>query len=231
MVACAGDELVAAHQIEPRIAAVRPIGRIALQQAGDDRRARRVDQRLLRRIAQQLVMTGHDRVLQEAQRIDEGRLAFALEHCSQRLQRELRSDLAFRMPAHAVGQREQAGVARIAITHAFVLVTAALAADLVDGEAHGVVASANRRDGRREPTQRQQAWIAARGPGLGAGREVLHLQLQPFAEAELGAGARSRATVPSAARTRSAGATWGRATCTTRSLRQVVGIDVAASRG
>ena len=66
-------------------------------------------------------------------------LAVALEHRGQRLQRELRGDLAFGVAAHAVGEREQARVARVAIAHAvFVLLAAALAADLVDGEAHAI---------------------------------------------------------------------------------------------
>jgi len=82
-------------------------------------------------------MAGDDRLVQETQRIGQRRLAVALEHRRERLQRELRGDLAFRMAAHAVGEREQARVARVAIAHAvFVLFAAALAADLVDGEAH-----------------------------------------------------------------------------------------------
>ena len=48
VVARAGDQLVAAHQVQARIAAVRPVGGVALQHAGDDGGARRVDQRLLR---------------------------------------------------------------------------------------------------------------------------------------------------------------------------------------
>ncbi len=137
VVARAGDQLVAAHQVQARIAAMRPVGGVALHQAGDDGRARRVDQRLLRRVAQQLVVAGDDRLVQEAQRIRQRRLAVALEHRGERLQRELRGDLAFRVAAHAVGEGEQARVARVAIAHAvFVLLAAALAADLVDGEAH-----------------------------------------------------------------------------------------------
>ena len=141
-----GDELVAAHEVQPRIAAMRPVGRVALQQAGDDRGARRVDQRLLRGIAQQLVMAGDDGVVQEAQRVGQRRLGVALEQRGQRLQRELRGDLAFGVAAHAVGQREQAGVPRVAVAHAvFVLLAAALAADLVDREPHR--GQGRRRDG------------------------------------------------------------------------------------
>ena len=43
----------------------------------------------------------------------------------------------FALAAHAVGQREEPGIPRVAVAHAvFVLLAAALAADLVDGEAH-----------------------------------------------------------------------------------------------
>jgi hypothetical protein len=140
MVARTRDQLVAAHEIQPRIAAVSPVSCIALQHARHDRRARGVDERLLGRVADQLVMPGNHRIVEEAQRIGQHRLGVALEHRCQRLQRKLRRDLALRMPAHAIGQREQPRVPRVAVAHAvFVLLAAALAADLVDGEPHGAV--------------------------------------------------------------------------------------------
>jgi hypothetical protein len=108
VVARAGDQLVAAHQVQARIAAVRPVGRIALQQAGHDGGARGVDQRRDGGVAQQLVVAGDDRVVQEAQRVGQRRLGLALEDRRQRLQRQLRGHLAFGVAAHAVGQREQA---------------------------------------------------------------------------------------------------------------------------
>ena len=84
------------------------------------------------------MVTGDDRLVEKAQRVGERRLAVALEHRRERLQRELRGDLAFRVAAHAVGECEQPRVARVAVAHAvFVLLAAALAADLVDGETHG----------------------------------------------------------------------------------------------
>jgi hypothetical protein len=139
MVAGAGDQLVASHEVEARITAMRPVGRIALQQAGDDGGAGRVDQRLLRGIAQQLVVAGNDGFVQEAHRVRQRRLGIALEHCGQGLQGELRGHFPFRVAAHAIGQCEQTRIARVAIAHAvFVLFAAALAADLVDGEAHVV---------------------------------------------------------------------------------------------
>ena len=79
-----------------------------------------------------------NKVVQEPQRIGQDRLGIALEQGGQRLQRELRGHLALGVAAHAVGQREETGIPRVAIAHAvFVLLAAALAADLVDGEAHG----------------------------------------------------------------------------------------------
>jgi hypothetical protein len=73
--------------------------------------------------------------VQEAQRVGQRRLGLALEDRGQRLQRQLRRHLALGVAAHAVGQREQARVPRVAVAHAvFVLFAAALAADLVDGE-------------------------------------------------------------------------------------------------
>ena len=117
MVAGARDELVAADHVEARITAVRPVGGVALHQAGDDGRARRVDERFLRGVAEQLVVAGDDGFLQEAQRVGERRLAVALEHRGQRLQGELRGDFAFGVAAHAVGEGEQARIARVAVAH------------------------------------------------------------------------------------------------------------------
>jgi hypothetical protein len=55
-----------------------------------------------------------------------------------RLERELRRDFAFGVAAHAVGQQEDAGLARVAVAHAvLVLLPATLAAHLEDGELHG----------------------------------------------------------------------------------------------
>ena len=91
-------------------------------------------------------------------------LASRWKACRHRLQRQLRGDFAFRVPAHAVGQREQPGLARVAVAHAvFVLLAAALAADLIDGKSH-----------------------AARLQALAPVFRPLDLQLQPLAEAELG---------------------------------------------
>jgi hypothetical protein len=137
MVTGARDQLVAAHQVQPRIAAMRPKRGLALQHAGNDGGARRVDQGSLGGIAQQLVVAGDHGVVQEAQRVLQVGLGLALEARRQRLQRQLRGDLAFGVPAHAVGQREQARIACVAIAHAvFILLAPALAADLVDDEPH-----------------------------------------------------------------------------------------------
>src|SRR5256885_150983 len=85
------------------------------------------------------VMTGNDRLVQEAQRVGERGLGVALEQRRERLQRELRGDLALGVAAHAVGKREEARIPRVAIAHAvFVLFAAALAAHLVDRESHAL---------------------------------------------------------------------------------------------
>ncbi len=79
-----------------------------LQDAGDDGGARGVDQRLFGGVAQQLVMSGHHAIGEKATRILEFGLGFALEHGGQGLQRQLRSHLAFRVTAHAVGDGKEA---------------------------------------------------------------------------------------------------------------------------
>ncbi len=73
---------------------------------------------LLGRVAQQMVVAGDGSLVQEAQRIASGRLRPRAGSRGQRLQRELRGDLALRCAAHAVGEREQPRVARVAIAHA-----------------------------------------------------------------------------------------------------------------
>jgi len=65
-------------------------------------------------------------------------LGLLLEQVGHRLDRQLRRHLALRMPAHAIGQREQHRLAGVAVAHAvFVLLATALAAELVDGKLHG----------------------------------------------------------------------------------------------
>ena len=80
------------------------------------------------------MVAGHDGVVQEAHRIGQRGLGVALEQRRDGLQRQLRSHLALGVAAHAVGQGKQTGITGVAIAHAvFVLLAAALAADLVDG--------------------------------------------------------------------------------------------------
>mmetsp|Transcript_5509 Transcript_5509/g.9853 ORF Transcript_5509/g.9853 Transcript_5509/m.9853 type:complete len:522 (+) Transcript_5509:215-1780(+) len=135
MVARAGDQLAAAHHVEPRITAMRPPGLVALQHAGDHRGARRVGQALARGVAEQLMVCDGDALLQEPQRVFQHRARVLLEQRRQRLQRDLGGDFAFGMPTHAVGQREQTRLARVAIAHAvFVGLAASTAADLEDVE-------------------------------------------------------------------------------------------------
>jgi hypothetical protein len=107
--------------------------------AGDHGGARRVRQALALRVAQQLLVGDDDGFLQEALRVVEHRPGVLLEQRGQRLQGDLRGDLAFRMPAHAVGQREQPGLPREAIAHAvFVGLATAAAADLEDAESQAL---------------------------------------------------------------------------------------------
>ena len=65
-------------------------------------------------------------------------LGFLLEGRGHHLQRQLRGHFALGVPAHAVGQQEQRGVARVAVAHAvFIGGASAATADLEYGETHG----------------------------------------------------------------------------------------------
>jgi len=89
MVAGAGDQLVATHEVQPRVPTVSPVGHVALQDACDQGGARVVDQALLTGVTQQLMVACHDGVLQEAQRVGQHRLGIALEHRGHGLQGQL----------------------------------------------------------------------------------------------------------------------------------------------
>ena len=137
MVARAHDQFAVAHQVEPRVAAMRPPRGIGLHHAGDQGGARRVVQPLARGVIAQQVVSGQQAVVQERGRVGQCGRGVALEGGGQRLQRQLGRDIAFGVAAHAVGQREQPGLAGVAVAHAvLVLRPPTLAADLVDAEPH-----------------------------------------------------------------------------------------------
>src|SRR5690606_32834122 len=74
---------------------------------------------------------------QELLHVLERRAGLALEHGRDRLDGDLRCHFALRVPAHAIGEHEQGRLARVAVAHAvLVLLAAAAAADLEDGELH-----------------------------------------------------------------------------------------------
>ena len=140
MVAGAGDQLVAADEVEAGVTAVRPVGRVALEDAGNQRGAGGVDQAFFAGVTQQLMVPGHDGILKEADRVGQGRAGVALEQRGHGLEGQLRGHLALGVATHAIGQRKQTGIPRVAVAHAvFVLFAAALAADLVNGEPHALV--------------------------------------------------------------------------------------------
>ena len=98
-----GDYLVPAHQEQARVASMRPVRHAVLNQAGDAGCARRVGKLVaLGKVEDGVVGIGHA-LLQEAERVDEGRPGFTLEIVSQRLDRDLGGDLTVVMAAHAVG--------------------------------------------------------------------------------------------------------------------------------
>jgi hypothetical protein len=133
----AGDQFGLAQQVHAGVTAVRPPDLTLLHQPDDDGRARRVVHAALLRVGQQLLVREQHGRLEELRRLLDHRLRVALEQRRDVLERQMGGDLAVRMAAHAVGQREETGLAGIAIPHAIlVLLPAATAAHLVDGELH-----------------------------------------------------------------------------------------------
>ena len=137
MVLGLGDDLAAAHQEQAGVAGVRPVGNAVLDDAGDAGGARRVGKLVtLGKVEDGMVGIGHA-LLQEAERVDQRRSRFTLEAVGQCLYRDLGSDLAIVMPAHAVGDHHQQGFARITVAGAVLVVgTPSLAALLVNRESH-----------------------------------------------------------------------------------------------
>ncbi|MPN17208.1 hypothetical protein SDC9_164558 [bioreactor metagenome] len=114
-----------------------PLGAPVLHHRGHQRGARRVEHAFVDGMAQDLVVRRQQGLGEELAHVVELGLGHALEHRRDGLQCDLRRHLALGMPAHAVGEREQARLARVAVAHAvFVLLAAATAADLEYGELH-----------------------------------------------------------------------------------------------
>ena len=85
-----------------------------------------------------MVRIGHA-ALQEQKRVCQHRLGFVLEGIAQTLDGDLCRDLAVVVPAHAIGNDHQQGIARVTIGDAVLVVVAlALAAFLINREFHGV---------------------------------------------------------------------------------------------
>jgi hypothetical protein len=137
MVAGAGDQLVAAHQVQARIAAVRPVGRVALQHAGDDRRARRVDQPLLWHSAAAAGGRRSWRPAGSAAGSFSVGLASRWNSAARVCSASCEATSPSGWPPMPSASANRPGLPRVAIAHAvFVLLAAAFAADLEDVESH-----------------------------------------------------------------------------------------------
>ena len=114
-----------------------PARRPALHDHRHHRGAGHIGHRLANRVAQDLAVRPHQGRAQE--RVDVGQLrpGLVVKQTGNHLQGQFGCDLALRVPAHAVGEQEQRRAAGIAVAHAiFVVVPAALAAELKNGELH-----------------------------------------------------------------------------------------------
>ena len=115
------DHLRAAKQIQPRIADVRPVRAILLQDARDARCAWRLDQAELLRIMAERLVRAHHRVMQEQERIAQHRLRFILEALDQNAHHDLRGDLATGVAAHSIGGDHDQAVAAVRMRDAILV--------------------------------------------------------------------------------------------------------------
>ena len=82
-------------------------------------------------------MGRHDGRGQEGGHVRDLGVGLLLVHRRYRLQRQLGRHLTLWMPAHAIGQQQDARAARVAVAHAvFIELATAFAADLKDGKFH-----------------------------------------------------------------------------------------------
>ena len=131
------DHLAGTHQEQAGIAGMRPVGDVVLNDAGDAGGARGVVQAVAFGVIENRVMGVGHAPLQKAEGVVQGRSGFALEAVGQRLDGNLRGDLAVVVAAHAVGNDHQQGFAGVTVTGSiFVVGAPSLAAFLVDRESH-----------------------------------------------------------------------------------------------
>ena len=114
-----------------------PADQAILYNRRNDGGAGRIEHVSLDRVAQDLpVRRGHCRG-QEQSHICKHRSCLFLKHRRHHLQGQLRCHFTLRMPAHAIGQKENSCATRVAVAHPiFVDFPTALAADLEDGKLH-----------------------------------------------------------------------------------------------
>ena len=131
------DQSPLPEQVEPRIADVRPVGIIGLDDARHAGRSRRLQHRELVGVGAERLMRALHRVLQELERVRERGLRLLLEALDEKPDRDLRGDLPAGVPAHAIGDHQQQRVAAVGIRKP-ILIDLALtfAAVLEDRETH-----------------------------------------------------------------------------------------------
>ena len=131
------DQSALPEKIKARIADMRPIRIVGLNDARHASRSRRLQHRELAGIRSQGLMCADHRILKELERILECRFRFLLEALDEQPDRDLRGDFATCMAAHAVSHHQQQRVAAVRIREA-VLVDLALtlSAFLKDRKAH-----------------------------------------------------------------------------------------------
>ena len=180
MVTRAGEQLALAQHIQARVAAMHPMQHAVLHHRRHHRGARRVQQGLRAGVTDDLVVRRHHADRQEIGHHGQARVRAALELRGKRLQGNLGRHLAVGVPTHAIGQHEQARVARVAIAHAvFVLLAPSDATELKDGELHArrpcsrmPTAAAQVRWPRSRPLQRSPWTGPARSLTMPRRREV-----------------------------------------------------------
>ena len=137
MVLGLADQPALAKKVQPRVARMRPVRIVGLHDARYASRSRRFQHGELIRVRSQSRMRAKHGVLQEFERILKRWFRLLLETLDEKPYRDLRRDLAARVPPHAVGNDQQQGVATIGVGEPILIDLAlALAAFLEDGEAH-----------------------------------------------------------------------------------------------
>jgi hypothetical protein len=107
MVLGRADEPALPEQVEPGVADVTPVRVAGLHDAGDTGGARGLQHRELRRVGPERRVRLHHRLVEEGERILEDGRRLLLEPLDEQPHRDLRGDLAARVPAHAVGHDEE----------------------------------------------------------------------------------------------------------------------------